>query len=323
MFEPYIPKDPLFRLYTELDKTQLPMFMAVVLGIKPLMDTWLPLPGYLALQKACEEQGVIVGNNNIMTHIPNEEFLKRHERLRNLGTTKMIAMPFSEERQDALVHTFISRSAGSIDEARRLTWYNLFVGEHQLLQPLIDNFRYGDTLGYPECCTRFYAGHNGKFHDGKRAWGWNTPLEVYKNTKGKFSFYCNHIPMDHQYFLIHHYPCSYNCEKTISQANQLLKAIRKTEPGFAEKIERYLKLPYLIFEEKKAFVFEGESSGNEIIYTDCKFLGDNRDKGAYHAILNGNRIVISDEKICIYKDKKLISEYKKEGKYKGWMPKFE
>lgn len=304
-------------MFAELEASQLPMFYSVYLGIKPLMDTFLRYDRFLLLQEEAKKHGIILGHNEVMAVFPHEEFLRRKERFRNLGTTKLTAVPFDPSRTHSLVHTFISRSQDRIDEARQLTWYNLFVGEFQLAQPDIDNFRYGDTLGFPRCCVRFYAAHNGRFTEDGFHWEWNTPFEVYKNTKGRFSFLCNHIPMDHVYFLSHHYPCSYNCPNTIDISGRLLKGIEKLEPQYAKLIEHHLKLPYLLFNEKKAFAFEGEIRKNRIHYTECRFLGDSRDMETYKEITLGDSVEVGEEFILIYRDNEEIGRYRQEGEYEG------
>jgi len=318
MFEIHIPeKDDLLNLYAQMDAGQLSMFYGVYLGLKPLMDTFLRYEQFLVLKEAAEKRGVLLGHNGIMMSKPREKFLRRKEKHRNLGTTKAIAIPFDEEKKDALVHVFISRSPDKIEEARRLTWYNLFVSEYQLVQPAIDNFRYGATLGFPECCVRFYAGHNGRFIDENYTWEWNTPFEVYKNTRGEFSFLCNHIPMDHCYFLIHHYPCSYDCPETKKIAGDLLEGIKSIDREYGEKIERYLKLPYLMFNEKKAFVFQGEVKGNRIEYSDCHFLGEKRDLASYIDITKGDCVEVQEDYIVVFRGLEEISRYIREGDFEG------
>jgi len=318
MFENYIPEhDELFALFAKLETCQLPMFYAVYLGIKPLMDTFIAYESFLALKEKALKHGIIVSHNGHMAIHPRREFLDRKERFRNLGTTKLIAVPYNPDRKDTMVHTFISRSPERIEEARRLTWYNLFVGEYQMAQPAIDNFRYGATLGFPKCCVRFYAGHNGRFSDKTGSWEWNTPFEVLKNTTGELSFLCNHIPMDHVFFLIHHYPCSYNCPRTIKLAGEVLEGIRSMDSQYAELIERHLKLPYLLFNEKKAFAFNGQIEGNKIFYKDCHFLGDRRDLETYQEITRGNMLEVRDDYIIIYRDRTEIARYPMEGDYVG------
>lgn len=323
MLKPYKPKNPLFAEFHKIEERQLPMFIGVYLGIKPLMDTFVSLENFFRLRSLCAKEGILVEHNNVMATPPGESFLRQKERIRNLGTTKLIARPFSENHSQALVHTFISRNIEYVREAQRLTWYNLFVGGDQLLQPAIDNFRYGSTLGFPECCVRFYAAHNGRCFDGKVNWGWNTPFEVYKNSNKPFSKYCNHITMDKTYFLIHHYPCNYNCPATIDLASKLLEGIRNLEPEYAELIDYYLTRPYLVFEEKRAFIFEGEATENEIRYRQCRFIGDNRDSRDYCEIFQGNRITVKDEQVEVFQNNRLLARYPLENNFRGKIYRFE
>lgn len=323
MLSPYIPENEFLADVVKYEPRQLSMFIGVYTGLKPLMDTFITYDRFTALRDICKGEGIIVDHNGIMAGIPRETLLKRKEKLRDLGTTKLALLPFNPELKDAYVHTFISRSRDYIEQAQSLTWYNLFIGNKQYSQPAIDNYRYGRTLGFPDCCIKFYSGHNGRYFDGKKAWAWNTPWEVFKNTKGAPSFYCNHIPMDHFYFLIHHYPCSYNCEATIKLAKSLLEAIRSVEPGFAEGIERTLKFPYLIFDEKKAFVLKGRIEGNTVHYSDRYFLGDGRDIRHYKEIFHGDRITLDDGRVRVFDGKELIIEYPDDKLHQGRLMQFE
>ncbi len=318
MFEPVKLQTPLFARYSQLEPKQLPMFAGVYLGIKPLMDTFITMEVFLKLREVCAPHGILVEHNDIMACQPDEVFLRRQERLRSLGTTKLQALPFDPEKKGSLVHTFISRSKEMVEEARRLTWYNLFVDNIQLMQPVLDNYRYGATLGFPRCCVSFYSLHNGSIFDGRQSWGFNTPHEVYDNTRGDFSFLCNYIPMDHRYFLIHHYPCSYNCPKTMGLAGKLLSGIRSLEPGLAERIEETLKLPYLVFGEKRAFAFEGRIlDGNSISYSRFRFIGEARDLRDYREITQGSRVEVKDGRVHVYDGAKKLACYPDREPYKG------
>ena len=318
MFEPVKIETPLFAEYARLEPGQLPMFIGVYLGLKPLMDTFVTLDIFNRLRQLCSPHGILVEHNHVMAVTPGEDFLRRHERIRRLGTTKLQAVPFDLSRQNALVHTFISRSPEMVEQARQLTWYNLFADNRQLTQPLIDNYRYGATLGFPDCCVKFYAAHNALIYDGRRCWGFNTPHQVYDNTRGEFSFLCNYVPMDHHYFLIHHYPCSYNCPETIKLAEKLLSGIKSMEPQFAQAIVETLKLPYLVFGEKRAFAFRGRIvKGNEIIYSHCRFLGDPRDQNDYREIQEGNRVTTEQGRVKVFRDDRELAGYPDEEPYRA------
>ena len=61
MFERYIPKK-FCREFVEVKQSsrQLVMFMAVVLGIKPAMDDWVPKKGFEALKRVCRRYGLLL-----------------------------------------------------------------------------------------------------------------------------------------------------------------------------------------------------------------------------------------------------------------------
>ncbi|NYZ78575.1 DUF483 domain-containing protein [Candidatus Micrarchaeota archaeon] len=313
MFEQYTPQS-FCRDYAEMQgSTQLPMFMAVVKGLKPLMDDWVAVERYQDFKQICKKYHLYVTPNCIFRNVP-QSIIEKAEGKEILTTTKSQAIPFDPVAKDSVVHLYISGSKEVIKEAPKFGWYTLIVDDAVVSNPLMDNLKYGLLLGYPKCCVRFFI------NDTQ---GINQVYEAYKNTHGEPSFYCNPFSNDFHYFLIHNYPCSFRCRETTKQAKELLKAIKEEEPEYAAKIEYHLKLPLLVFHIRDAIAFEGKISKGEIRYSDSYFLSfPNIGKTPYKKFLEGNRVRVTKDKILIFKNETLLHSLEKSREDDGFLLKF-
>ncbi len=311
----YIPK--LFcKEYVDLfgSSNQLPMFMAVVKGMKPVMDDWIQAERYQELKKVCSKYGLKVE--------PDWAFIKVSENLINtsidgdrLSTTKFYGKPYSESIKSGGIHVFISKSEEYLKEAHKFGWYPLIIKGRSFHKPFIDHMRFGKVLGYPDCCIDFFKDFNN--HNI-----YNHLYETYKHTEGKPNFLCNSLFMDFTYSLIHHIPCSYTCKKTIKFARELLQEIEKEESEFVENIKHNLKLPSLVFEEKNTYVFEGEIKKDRVYYSDFSFLGRVEDNKYSKILENGDNILVKGDRIDILKRDSILFSIPKKKEEEGFLLQF-
>jgi len=288
--------------------------MAVVKGIKPLMDDWINIERYDRLKYLCGKYNLKIRPDWIFLKV-NESLINNAIDSRRLSTTKFYGQPYSEKVTSGEVHVFISKSEESLKEASKFGWYPLIVNGRSLHKPFIDHMRFGRILGYPDCCIDFFR----DFNDHNL---YNQLYETYKNTSGKPNFLCNSLFMDFTYSLIHHIPCSYRCAKTVKSAKELLLEIEKEEPEFAERIEHNLRLPSLIFDEKNIYVFEGRKRNNRVDYSSFHFLGRPEDDRYGEILRKGDNIAVKKDKIGIFSRGSLITEITKEKEEKGFLLQF-
>jgi hypothetical protein len=104
-----------------------------------------------------------------------------------------------------------------------------------------DYYKIGKLLSYPKCCINFYKKimFVAKNHP-------DFIRQTFKNTKGKMSFYLNNLFInfyfkDNFWYLISHFPCSYNCSKIINYAKNLLNIIKKYNKSMGDEIVNKLK----------------------------------------------------------------------------------
>ena len=293
---------------------QLPMFIAVVKGIKPLMDDWIPAENYQKFKKVCAQYGLKVEPDWVFIQV-SEKLINKAIDSDRLSTTKFCGKPYSEGIKSGEIHVFISKSEEYLKEAHKFGWYPLIVNGRSLHKPFIDHMRFGKVLGFPDCCINFFK----DFNDHNV---YNHLYETYKNTEGKPNFLCNSLFMDFTYSLIHHIPCSYNCKKTIKLAKELLIEIEREEPEFSEEIKHNLKLPLLAFEEKNIYAFEGKIKNNMIHYSDFSFLGREQDNKYQKILEMGDNIAVKKDGIDILKESSILLSIPKKKEENGFLLQF-
>jgi hypothetical protein len=300
MFESYYPKK-FCREYVELKgaSSQLVMFMSLVLGIKPLMDDWIEKNKLNAFQEICKQYGI---------HVKTEAQLLQYDKsgLREdiigkdlLTSTSAFGLPL-EAPVNGSVHIFMSKKPELLQHGM---WYPMIIKNRIFWPPLVDIWRYGYLLGYPDCCIKFFRKYNN--------WAQYSFLyEIYKNTPaGKAHYFCNPLGKDMTYSYIYHMPCSYNCTATIALVTELRSEIARHEPDFVKLIDRHLKLPWLVFYERKFYAFEGKLSGSKLKYSKVYFPDSDTSKNYYQGILQaGDTVEIKDRDLMISNRGKLLQK---------------
>ncbi len=257
IISPYKPKS-FCREYVEIRGSSglLGMFMSTVLGIKPLMDDWVPTNLVPDFKQMCKSYGLHTREDAIFLNASKKSLPDYCIGKDNLTSTVSYGMPL-ESRVNGLVHIFISRNAKMLPKGM---WYPIIVKNRVILQPLADTLKYGYTLGYPECCIRYFR----KFNDWSK---YSFLYEIYVRSRGRFSFLCNPFLKDSLFSYIYHMPCTYSCAETIRLAGRLRKEIKKREPEYVTLTDHYLQLPFFVLYEKKIYCFDGRLNNDEIRYS--------------------------------------------------------
>lgn len=105
----------------------------------------------------------------------------------------------------------------------------------------------GMALGYPECCIQA----NSLFGASRT----NDYVRLLKTSPEPYHWQLNvflqslRLRGGSPYYLSSHFPCSLNCEASLSKANDLYELILKLSQGFAERLKVMLSLPLLILDD--------------------------------------------------------------------------
>lgn len=306
MFEDYIPKK-FCREFVAVKghSWQLAMIMAVVTGIKPCMDDWVSLDRYDPYRKICSRYGLYVRADAVFNVVRRSNILQDVIGGDHLTTTIAYGRPFDRSVKEGAVHVFIARKKHDLDNCFANGWYPLVVNGRVIDRPVIDALEFGHDLGYPVCCVGFFQ----KYYDWNR---YSYLYEAYKNTPhGDYRYLCNPFTKDITYSYIYHMPCAFNCLSTAKLAGRLRNMIYQQEPDFAKKIDERLRLPVLVFYEKKFYAFSGRIKNNRLYYQDVFFLGGTQENNLYETILKrGDCLFVEDKDVMVLRRGKLIKRIK-------------
>lgn len=306
MFENYIPKK-FCREFVEIKghSLQLVMIMATVKGIKPCMDDWVRVDKYDKYRKICKSYGLFVRPDTVFNVVEGSNIPINVIGRGRLTTTKAFGFSFNKSVKGGSVHVFISCSKKNLDNGFKNGWYPLIIKNRVIDKPLIDAFKFGYDLGYPKCCIDFFQKYNNWYK-------YSYLYEAFKNTpQNDYHYLCNPFTKDITYSYIYHMPCSYNCQATINLAKRIREAIYKEEPEFVRRIVRHLRLPLLVFYERKFYAFEGEIKNNRLYYNKVYFIGQMPENNLYEIYLRkGNSVFIENKDVLILKNGKLIKRIK-------------
>jgi len=202
----------------------------------------------------------------------------------------------------------------------------------------------GQLLGYPKCCVKkhqYFSSHG---------LGLNSSLvtyQSYRNTQ-KCNFLTNNLfnfcsrlgakkenfeLLDKYHYLnykkfsippwnlqfISHIPCSYDCKESIKIGEEIDSLLKEYAPNI-EKIIRYtLSKPILFFDLFKLVVFNGYLKNGILYYKKIippLFLLDDllRKK-----IKKGNKIIVTDNKVEIFKNNLNLFTYQKKNEADGFI----
>lgn len=306
IIKPYTPKK-FGKEYCSIRGTaQYPMFMAVALGVKPCFDDWIPIDRFDEFVKVCRDYGLYVETDVVFTEPPADK--KDVVGSENLTTTFFTGKGFAKNIKDGEVHVFVSSSRKAALEAKKTGWYSVVINNRSINKPFVDHLRFGKALGFPDCCVDFFRKYN----------NWNIyshPYETFKNTpvkngRARGSYHCNNFLMDNTYFFIHHLPCSYRCESTISLASRVEEKIREVEPEFVKNTVELLTKPLLVFGERHFIIFDGKIKDGALSYSNAQYLTNpgrlEENVGFFDFVKKANRITIDKDKIHIMKNRSII-----------------
>lgn len=295
-FKTYIPKY-FCREYVETkgSSVQLAMFMAVVLGIKPLMDDWIPVNKLNEFKKICKNLGLKIREDVIFLNIAKKDVSDNILGKEYLTTTSACGYPV-DSKKDGQIHIFISKDKKLL---RQGMWYPVIIKDRVIFQPRADSLKYGYVLGYPECCIKFFR----KYNDWLR---YSNLYEAYINTKGAPSFLCNPFLKDTSFSYIYHMPCSYSCHETIKLAGKLRLEINKREPGYVKLTDEYLQMPFLVFYEKKYYCFKGEVKNSLLEYEKVYFSSPTQSNDIYGELFrNADSLKLHGRSIVLHRGRKI------------------
>ncbi len=285
------------------DSGQLLVFMACVLGFKPLMDDWIPASRMEEYRQMCRSYGLHVRADVTKILIPREKAEARAMGGKTLSSTVALGLPIGaalpeKARAQARLHVFLSRDRELL---RHGMWYPVIVKDRVLWPPYADILSYGRLLGYPECCIRFFRERN----DWSR---YSFLAEIHRESHGRpRSWLCNPLTKDRTYSYIYHMPCRWDCPATRDLAGRLRSEVARREPELVRQVDRHLRLPALVFYERKHYVFDGTLQGNRLEYRAAYYPdGDLEGQALLARLAQGDALELEGETVRVFRQGELV-----------------
>lgn len=298
-FQTYRPES-FCREFVEIrgNSMQLTLFMALVLGLKPLMDDWVPrsrLPEYLAM---LERYGLHHRIECLKVILPRER-VAAAVGADTLTSTIALGLP-PDADLEGVVHIFLSRDRSLLKHGM---WYPVIVKGRVIWPPHADVLKYGRYLGYPPCCVTFFR----QWNDWTR---YSFLAEIHRNSEGaRPHLLCNPLTKDATYSYIYHMPCRWDCPATVQRASRLRAELLEREPELVRRIDWHLSLPALVFYERKHFVFEGTLHGRRLEYSAVHYPDGMPEGWEPHSRLaQGDSLELAGTTVRIYRGSELIDE---------------
>ncbi|MBL7197461.1 MAG: hypothetical protein ISS47_05140 [Candidatus Omnitrophica bacterium] len=297
LFKPYSPKS-FCREFVEVkgSSLQLGMYMALVLGFKPLLDDWVPKERLSEFKKICRKYKIYVREDVIFVNIHKDDIPPYVLGKKYLTTTSAYGYPV-ESDIEGQVHLFLSKDKNLLKKGM---WYPVIIKDRAISPPRADHLNYGYVLGYPDCCIRFFKKYNNWLK-------YSYLYEAYRNTRGLPLFFCNPFFKDTTFSYIYHMPCSYDCKKTSILVNKLREEIKIREPDYVKITDQYLKMPFLVFYERKFYCFEGQLKGNLLEFRKVYFPSPDESKDIYgEEFRKADSLKLQGREIFLYRKGKIL-----------------
>jgi hypothetical protein len=275
---------------------QITCYMALVLGIKPMLDDWIPRPLLEGFLEVCASHGLHVRldalhHSTDLGRLPSPVLGREF-----ITTTSALGFPVDADAEGA-IHVFLSKDRALL---RQGMWYPVVIRSRLIEQPRMDILNYGSVLGYPACCVRFFREYNN--------WSrYSFLYEIHRHSGKGSHYFCNPFTKDSIYSYIYHMPCSFSCQSTTDLVGRLRQEIIKREPAFARAIDRHLELPFLVFFERKFYAFQGFMSGGRLYYDRVHFPDTWRPGKAYlERLEQGDNLHIDAGNVYIYRGRRPV-----------------
>jgi hypothetical protein len=174
----------------------------------------------------------------------------------------------------------------------------------------------GALYGFPTCCIEAFASSRPWPADAEP----NLPLRAWRRTAGAPFPELNILLwyLDGRrtpYYLISHFPCSFQCTASLAYARALRQLLRAERPELAGQLDAHLPRPILLFDrtrgpwdENNGYVFLGRSGNNEIRYSELHAL---RIARMLEPFCRGDRLVNEASRVAVFHGDELVGSVPK------------
>jgi hypothetical protein len=278
----------------------LPELVAVKIGEKPAVR--FPLSEIMSPDKTnlfkeiCSKMGIKVGYSSYRIKPPY---------------SKNDILPTNSTKGDFFIYLSLSNEV--IESAKKYE--------------LVDDYKFGEIMGYPKCCIKHFIDMNQSDSE-------DYYHEVFNHLKSnkKFDWHTNYLlRWTTDYYLLSYFTCSFDCTDSIVKARKILEGIYKYDGRHAKKIEYHLKLPILFndsmkgsilhnWNKLKGVVFDGVMNDNKVTYQNHFSIYRG---GYFPQFKDTDKVMVDKKRIFLFKHNKLKHSIIRRNKYDGLLFGFE
>jgi hypothetical protein len=162
----------------------------------------------------------------------------------------------------------------------------------------------GELMGYPDCCIDFYL----KNYDRAKEIGDEYSLFSLENSSFPMPFYTNNLLRFFGITLISHFPCSFNCEKSVEMGEIFLNCVEYENKDVAAFLRRHLSSVVMSHVGSGVHVFSGAALNNDVVsYSNVWLTSPNQ---VHDLLKQCNRIEIIDKNhLRFYNGSEFIKEF--------------
>jgi len=202
----------------------------------------------------------------------------------------------------------------------------------------------GELLGYPSCCVNSWINRDydtdsnkaiHKIYENSRnfhflnnnLFNFSSRLRVYKGMYKDIKKYYrkNNVfePVIHNLQFISHVPCSYDCKQSKIIGEETYQILNNNLPEFSKQVKSILKRPVLFFDIFNWVIFDGLVNKDGVLkYKKVVPFISLINSKLLNYFKEGNKIIVNNKSVEIFKDKKILYSYKKKNEVDGFILNF-
>jgi hypothetical protein len=280
---------------------QLYSYIAVLAGLRHSLDDWVPASRLERFRHLTSRLGLFVEIDCVFRFMEGETPVLGSN---FMPTTRAFGVQYPQGLDDnpsTSIHVIVSSRRDWAAEALASSWYSVAVDGRIVRKPLVDHVRFGEALGYPECCIKFFS-ENSNFSS------LNTPAESAVNST-RFRWQANCLAKHTPWMTIFHMPCSFDCQATCEHVDAVSAAVKEIDPSYLDAVASFARRKFLLINEIVSYALvdatrreSGRISYKRAIHTG---YGDLNDR--YGNILaRGDELEILDGSVFVWKEGRLI-----------------
>jgi len=267
------------------------------------------------------------------TEYKNETDLAR---IKNSLSRHKLEFASSDKKLFETYCLYVSRDKKLAQKAKEIDPSFLIIHQHKTFNETTDSIRsFGWLLNYPDCCVNEYI-------ENVLSQTNITECRAFKKLPSKISFlFNNQLNGLSNHSLSFHFPCSFDCQKSLKYLERVFGGVEKNSPVMAASFRDYFKRPFLAFfdqtqsslyvswDKRQGFIFDGKINGKELNYSSVIFFKTTypefKEEGARRELLaiqkkieKGNRIIFNKDGFGVYKGKNLLMKRENKGPLRSY-----